>query len=61
MVARIVATVPTRILWGQGDPYIPQRYAHAFGGAHVTMLEHAGHWVPISSANEVAAAIRALT
>jgi len=61
MVARIVATVPTRIIWGRGDPYIPERYSKAFAGAHVTMLEHAGHWVPISSANEVAAAIRALT
>src|SRR5262249_37752092 len=28
MVARIVAKVPTRILWGRGDPYIPERYAH---------------------------------
>jgi len=60
MVARIVATVPTRIVWGRGDPYIPELYAHRFDGAHLTMLEHAGHWVPISSANEVAAAIRAV-
>src|SRR5262245_9424794 len=46
---------------GQGDPYIPERYAHAFPGVHLTMLERAGQWVPISSANDVAAAIRALT
>ena len=60
MVARIVAKVPTRIVWGRGDPYIPERYAQRFPGAHLTVLEHGGHWVPISSANEVAAAIRAL-
>jgi pimeloyl-ACP methyl ester carboxylesterase len=61
LVARIVAKVPTRILWGRGDPYIPERYAHGFSGAHLTVLEHAGHWVPISAPKEVAEAIRALS
>jgi len=60
MVTRIVAQVPTRIVWGRGDPYIPERYAQRFDGAPLTILEHGGHWVPISSPNEVAAAIRAV-
>jgi len=60
MVARIVAKVPTRIVWGQGDPYIPERYANRFSGAQLTVQGRAGHWVPISSANEVAKAIKAL-
>ena len=60
MIARIVAAVPTRIVWGRGDPYIPERYANGFPGAHLTVKEQAGHWVPISSANEVASAVQAL-
>ena len=60
MVARIIARVPTRVVWGGGDPYIPERYANAFPRAPPRLLERAGHWVPISSPDEVAAAIRAV-
>lgn len=60
MVARITGRVPTRVVWGRGDPYIPERYASAFPGTPPKLLERAGHWVPISSADEVAAAIRAV-
>ena len=60
MVARIITRVPTRVVWGRGDPYIPERYANAFPGAPPRLLERAGHWVPISSPDEVAAAIRAV-
>jgi haloalkane dehalogenase len=60
MVARMIARVPTRVVWGRGDPYIPERYADAFPGAPPKLLERAGHWVPISSPEEVAAAIRAV-
>jgi len=60
MVARIISRVPTRIVWGRGDPYIPERYASAFPGVQPTVLDRAGHWVPISSPGEVAAAIRSV-
>ena len=60
MVTRIIARVPTRVVWGRGDPYIPERYASAFPGAPPKLLDRAGHWVPISSPDEVAAAIRAV-
>jgi len=60
MVARMIARVPTRVVWGRGDPYIPERYADAFPDAPPKLLERAGHWVPISSPEEVAAAIRSV-
>jgi pimeloyl-ACP methyl ester carboxylesterase len=57
MVRELIARVPVRVVWGRGDPYIPERYADAFPGATREVLDHAGHWVPISAAPRVAAAI----
>jgi pimeloyl-ACP methyl ester carboxylesterase len=43
-----LADVPTLVLWGEEDPYIPAkfagRYADALGGADVRVLAGAGHW-----------------
>jgi haloalkane dehalogenase len=60
MVRELIAKVPTRVVWGQGDPYIPPRYADSFAGAQREIIERGGHWIPISAADRVAAAIRAL-
>jgi pimeloyl-ACP methyl ester carboxylesterase len=42
-------TAPALIAWGERDPYVPPRFAHAYaealgGPAEVVTLEDAGHW-----------------
>jgi pimeloyl-ACP methyl ester carboxylesterase len=41
-------TMPALVLWGQGDPYIPARFARAYAQAlpHAELVElaDAGHW-----------------
>jgi haloalkane dehalogenase len=58
MVRDLIAQVPVRVIWGRGDPYIPARYADAFPGAKREISERGGHWIPITEASSVAAAIR---
>jgi haloalkane dehalogenase len=60
MVRELLAQVPVRVIWGRGDPYIPARYADSFPGAPREISARGGHWIPISEARAVAAAIRAL-
>ena len=40
--------VPSLVIWGERDPYIPARfaaaYAEALGGAELLQLDDAGHW-----------------
>jgi pimeloyl-ACP methyl ester carboxylesterase len=54
MRARLLERVPCRVLWGDQDPYIPVHYARCFGGAHVTILPEAGHWVPLIAPQQLA-------
>ena len=40
---------PALVLWGADDPYLPARFAHAYGEAlggetHVEVVDGAGHW-----------------
>jgi haloalkane dehalogenase len=58
MLRELIAAVPTRVVWGRGDPYIPPKYADAFSGAKLEIVENGGHWIPISAAERVAAAVR---
>jgi haloalkane dehalogenase len=60
MVREIIARVPTKVVWGHGDPYIAPRYGDSFVGAEREILENGGHWIPISSAPRVAAAVEAV-
>jgi len=60
MVRRLIPEVPVRVIWGHGDPYIPAGYAEAFPGAELEVIEHGGHWIPISSADRVAGAVRSI-
>jgi len=59
-VRQLIAGAPVRVVWGRGDPYIPERYADAFPGAKREILERGGHWIPLSSADRVAAAVQAV-
>jgi haloalkane dehalogenase len=56
----LIAQRPVRVVWGEGDPYIPVRYADSFPGAPCEVVAGGGHWIPISSAARVAAAVRAV-
>lgn len=38
------ARIPTRVIWGQRDPYIPARFAARFGTEAVERLPEVGHW-----------------
>jgi pimeloyl-ACP methyl ester carboxylesterase len=39
---------PTLVLWGDRDPYLPPKFAHAYAGAlpnsTLELIESAGHW-----------------
>ena len=39
--------IPVMVLWGEGDPYIPSRFAEAFGARRVIRVAAAGHWLPV--------------
>jgi haloalkane dehalogenase len=61
MWVRISASVPSRVLWGEGDPYLPAENAHRFGSAQVTVLPGVGHWVPLVAPDALAAQVAAVT
>ena len=44
----VTRAVPTVVLWGDQDPYVPVAYAHCFGHARVILLPTAGHWVALT-------------
>jgi pimeloyl-ACP methyl ester carboxylesterase len=46
--------VPIIVLWGDGDPYIPDAYADRFAARKVVRFANAGHWLPVVEANRVA-------
>lgn len=50
----LTASVPTRVLWGLRDPYIPARYAERFGTRLVHYFPDCGHWLPVEAPREVA-------
>ena len=59
---RLVAAarqIPTAVVWGSWDPYIPGSVAEAFG-VPVTWAE-AGHWTPVECAPVVADLLRGAT
>lgn len=50
--------IPTLVLWGEHDPYIPAWVAGRFGTDRVRRYEDSGHWLPAELPEEVAAALR---
>jgi pimeloyl-ACP methyl ester carboxylesterase len=48
ILQRVTKTVPTVVLWGDQDPYVPVAYARRFGHARVVILPNAGHWVALT-------------
>jgi pimeloyl-ACP methyl ester carboxylesterase len=57
---RITKAVPTLVLWGDRDPYVPVRYAQNFADARVVILPEAGHWVALVEPQRLADEARRL-
>ena len=43
-VHRFTERVPTLVLWGGADPYLPRHFAERFGAATVRIFDGLGHW-----------------
>lgn len=52
------AAIPTRVIWGERDPYIPSRFADRFGTTLVERLPDVGHWVQVERPDLVARTVR---
>jgi pimeloyl-ACP methyl ester carboxylesterase len=50
-----MAKIPTLVLWGEKDPWIPSWVAEKLGTKNVIRLEGSGHAVPAESAQKVSA------
>lgn len=57
MLARLSAAVPVHVVWGEPDPFIGPHWAERFGARRVERAPGGGHFVPLSSAKQVARAI----
>jgi pimeloyl-ACP methyl ester carboxylesterase len=60
MWVKLSQTVPCRVIWGDGDPYISAQYAHRFGTAHVTIVPNGGHWMALTAPEKLAAEVEAV-
>lgn len=60
MNTTIVASRPTRVVWGEGDVYIDDAYARRLGCPDVRTLPGVGHWVPLVAPEVVVEAIEAV-
>lgn len=48
------ARVPTIVLWGQHDPYLPNWLPDQYGAQEIRRYPEAGHWVPAEEIDAVA-------
>ena len=58
-VRALTATVPTLVIWGRNDPYLPPSFAGRFGARAVRLLDGIGHWPQREAPDQTAAAIGA--
>ena len=61
MWVKLSQSVPCRVIWGDGDPYISAQYAHRFGTAHVTIVPNGGHWMALTAPEKLAAEVDAVS
>ncbi len=50
----LTSRVPSCVMWGAKDPYIPVRYAKRWGTERVRIFPECGHWLPMEAPAEVA-------
>jgi pimeloyl-ACP methyl ester carboxylesterase len=58
MLSSITKAIPTTVVWGTGDPYVPDRYCRSFASAEVIELEGVGHWVALVAPDRLAEVIQ---
>ena len=51
---QITARLPTMVLWGDHDPYLPVWLADSFGTQRVKHFPDCGHWLPAEAPEQVA-------
>ncbi len=54
-VRALTAAVPSLVLWGDRDPYLPAAWAGRFGAAAVARYPDLGHWPHVEAPARVAA------
>lgn len=54
------AEIPSQVLWGDLDPFLPARTAERFGAGEVHHYADGGHWVMLDRPDDAAAKIAAL-
>jgi pimeloyl-ACP methyl ester carboxylesterase len=54
---KLTAQVPTLVLWGTHDPWVPLWVADRFGAERVVHFPDSGHWTPTESPDQVATEI----
>jgi len=50
----LAARVPSLVLWGDRDPYIPAQFAERFGAGRVLHFVECGHWPQVEMPDRVA-------
>jgi pimeloyl-ACP methyl ester carboxylesterase len=60
LLKTVSAAVPTLTIWGEGDPYVQDRFASQLFAQTTIMLPAVGHWVPIVAAETLAKHVRVL-
>ncbi|GAC1632980.1 MAG: alpha/beta hydrolase [Nevskia sp.] len=53
----LAQTIPTRVIWGDRDPFIERRYAERFGTTDVHHLADVGHWPAAEAPDRMAALV----
>lgn len=48
------SAMPTLVLWGQRDPFIPKRFINRFGTGDTHLFASAGHWLVLEETDAVA-------
>lgn len=56
---QLTSRVPTLVLWGEHDPYLPKQLAGRFGAQCVQYFPDCGHWLPAEASDEVSRRLRA--
>lgn len=55
-LGELTQAVPSQVLWGDRDPYVPRTFADRFG-CPVARFPNAGHWLQVECPEQVAKAI----
>lgn len=56
---KVLTRIPSRVIWGDKDPYIPKEFAYYYEAPVIHQPEH-GHWVHITNPELVAKTLQEL-